>query len=179
MITASAACLTRSEESPEATSGDPPTSTTPAPTPVEPSHGKIALPSLEVEGSPGGLVHLEADARATILYFFATWCPPCGPEMEHLGTVRQRFDTDVLALRSITPEIDEEAVEQFWREYDGSWPVLLDPGARAAQEYNVATIPTMVVLAADGTEIDRETGRIGETALTAAVENALERSEQE
>jgi thiol-disulfide isomerase/thioredoxin len=180
-------CSTRSngrsapaEPTPTGSAADP-TATDPPATATaraETSTGDgLLLPSLDVEGSPGGLVALEPQGKATLLDFFATWCPPCEPEMAVLRSVREQYGDGEAAIVSVTQERDEAAVESFWETHRGSWPVVLDPSTRAARRYGVTTIPTIVVLAPDGTEVARHTGFVAEARLLEALETALERDE--
>ena len=134
----------------------------------------LLLPSLDVAGSPGRLVPLRPPERVVLLDFFATWCPPCAPEMAHLRAVRERYDPAELSVVSITQETDEAAVESFWETHEGTWPVVLDPGVRAGQRFGVTSLPTILVLAPDGTEVERRTGLVREPALVEAVDTALD-----
>lgn len=135
----------------------------------------LTLPSVDVGGSPGGLVALRPAGTVVLLDFFATWCPPCAPEMANLREVRRRFDPSDVFVVSITQETDETAIEAFWEEHRGTWPVVTDPGARAMRRYDVTTIPTILALAPDGTPVERHTGLVGETALVEAVDAARPR----
>lgn len=134
----------------------------------------LVLPSLDVAGSPGSLVSLEPAGSPILLDFFATWCPPCEPQMDHLRALRASYDREAVSIVSITQESDEEAIETFWRENRGTWPVVMDPSTRAARAYDATTIPTIVVLAGDGTEIARHTGLVAEEPLDEAITAALE-----
>lgn len=130
--------------------------------------------ALDVAGSPGGTVSLRPSGKVALLDFFATWCAPCEPEMENLRAVRSRFEASELAMVSITQEVDTEAIESFWRDHDGTWPVVTDPELRAGQKYEVTTLPTIVVLAPDGTETLRHTGLAGVERLVSGVTAAIE-----
>lgn len=147
------------------------------PTPEGATGDGLVLPSLDVGGSPGGLVPVRPDGRVVILDFFATWCAPCIPEMDNLREVRRRYDESAVYVVSVTQETDEAAVEAFWEEHRGTWPVVLDPGSRALRRYDVTTIPTILALAPDGAVVERHTGLVGEEALVAAVEAARQQGE--
>jgi len=152
--------------------GTPTATTTAAATTA--ASGPLRLSAIDVGGSPGGEVSLRPPGKAVLLDFFATWCEPCKPEMENLGAVRSRFEESELAMVSITQEVDTEAIKTFWRTYDGTWPVVTDPELRAGQKYQVTNLPTIIVLAPDGTETFRHTGLAGEERLVSGVRPAIE-----
>lgn len=130
----------------------------------------LRLQSLDVTGSPGGEIAVDPTGQPLLLDFFATWCAPCKPQMEHLRTVRGEFDD--LRMRSITRETDRGAIADFWREYEGTWPVAMDPKLLAFEKYGVTRIPVLVVLDADGTEVWRHAGLASAESIRTAVEEA-------
>jgi hypothetical protein len=92
--------------------------------------------------------------------------------MAELREVRSAFP-DVHML-SITWERDEAGVRSFWREYDGTWPVALDPEVETGPTYSVEALPTMLVLDAEGTETWRHTGLAEAETVEAELEAALQ-----
>jgi thiol-disulfide isomerase/thioredoxin len=132
--------------------------------------GGLALEALDVGGSPGGKLAVNPDGEATLIDFFATWCQPCKPQMDRLGEIRERFPH--LPMRSITNETDREAVREFWRKYDGTWPALIDPEAAAQRAYEPPGMPTLFVYDAEGTEVWSHTGLARTEAIADAVSRA-------
>jgi hypothetical protein len=61
---------------------------------------------------------------------------------------------------SITPEVDEALIKQFWNEYDGTWPVVKDPGLVATNRWNANSYPTNLVFDTDGTPATGETPEV-------------------
>jgi thiol-disulfide isomerase/thioredoxin len=113
--------------------------------------GALALPSVVTRGDlPDGEVRLLASGTATLLNFFTTWCKPCQREMPEFRTLRAAYDADALHMVSITPEVDETLVEEFWAEYEGTWPVVIDGALEATERWNANVYPTNLLFDADG-----------------------------
>ena len=76
--------------------------------------------------------------------------------MAELRSITQQFSD--LHVLSVTRQDDEDAIRQFWTEYDGTWPVGTDPSLTVFQQYDVTSVPTKVLLN-DGGQIQwRHTG---------------------
>jgi len=129
----------------------------------------LTVEALSVEGSPGGTVPVAPD-RVTLLDFFATWCAPCKPQMEELRTIDRQFPD--VHLLSVTRERDEDAVRSFWREYEGTWSVGLDPDLTVFSAYQAGSVPTMVVLDATGEQRWRHSGLSAADSIAAQLEAA-------
>jgi thiol-disulfide isomerase/thioredoxin len=112
----------------------------------------LALPSVVAEGDlPDGRVELVREGTVTFLNFFATWCKPCQDEMPDLRRLRAEYAPDRLHMVSITPEVDDQLVREFWAEYEGTWPVVKDPALRATERWNANSYPTNLLFDRDGT----------------------------
>ncbi|MFB6084587.1 MAG: TlpA family protein disulfide reductase [Halorientalis sp.] len=136
----------------------------------ETGSGERTLDTLDVAGSPGGTVPVVPDGTVTLLDFFATYCAPCKPQMAELREVRSAFP-DVHML-SITWQRDPAIVRSFWRKYDGTWPVALDPQVETGVAYGVDALPTMLVFDADGIETWRHKGLAEAETIEAELEEA-------
>jgi thiol-disulfide isomerase/thioredoxin len=111
----------------------------------------LALPSVVTRGDfPDGEVRLVASGTVTLLNFFTTWCKPCQREMSEFRKLRAAYDADTLHMVSITPEVDETLVREFWAEYEGTWPVVMDPGLEATERWNANSYPTNLLFDANG-----------------------------
>ena len=112
---------------------------------------QLALPSVVThDGFPDGDVVLKPDGKVVVLNFFTTWCRPCQEEMPAFRQLRAEYDASTLHMVSITPEVDETLIREFWREYDGTWPVVTDPALAATDRWNANSYPTNLVFDTDG-----------------------------
>ena len=87
--------------------------------------------------------------KVVLVNFWATWCPPCRKEMPDLNTLYQRFQNQGLVILAISDE-DEKTVSPFITERKISYPVLLDPGRKVNELFQVEGIPKSFVYDRDG-----------------------------
>lgn len=136
------------------------------------SGDRLTVETLAVAGFPAETVPVKPTGKAVLLDFFATWCTPCKPQMAGLRRVRDRFDRETLHMLSITNEENERAVRSFWREYDGTWPVALDPSLKTNDRFGATRIPTLIVFSPDGTETWRHVGLAAAETMIRQIESA-------
>jgi cytochrome c biogenesis protein CcmG/thiol:disulfide interchange protein DsbE len=111
----------------------------------------VALPSL---GGPD----LSAEAlegRVTVVTFFASWCPPCRIEFEHLKTVKEHHGEDLVVVAvNIYENFDGAAnparMARFLEHAAPSFHLLAE-GERVRDLFgDVRRIPTVFVFDAEG-----------------------------
>jgi thiol-disulfide isomerase/thioredoxin len=101
--------------------------------------------------------------KIVFLEFFATWCPHCQAEAEHLAALAKTLPADRYAFLSVNADGEDAAsVYAFERYFALSWPALLDPGSPAGSfkqsggsgpvtnAYGVALYPSFYVIDAKG-----------------------------
>ncbi len=128
--------------------------------------GQLA-PAIEgetVDGEPFDLDDLQG--RFVLVNFFATWCVPCIQEHPELVSFAERHaaagDAEVV---SVVFGDEPEAVQVFFDENGGDWPVVANDDGRIALEYAVAGVPESYLVAPDGTVIYKIVGGVTSTGL--------------
>jgi len=82
--------------------------------------------------------------QVVLLNFWATWCPPCRKEMPDLEILFHRFQGQGLVILAISDE-DASKVRPFLAGRGVTYPILLDPGRKVNQLFQVDGIPKSFV----------------------------------
>lgn len=122
------------------------------------------------------------DHRGTwvVVNFFATWCVGCVLEHPELVEFSERHADGSAGVVSVTFDDDAAAVERFFNERGGEWPVLVEGIDGVAINYGVTAVPETYLVSPAGFVVDKLVGPTGVTAdgLDARIE-AFERSASE
>jgi len=105
--------------------------------------------------------------QPVLLQFWESWCRSCGKVMSDLDEVAARFPS----VRYLALSTDDEAADA--RRRLESHPVFAehpdrffhDSGKRLATRFDVAAVPTVLVLDADGRELLRHVGHFNSSEL--------------
>jgi thiol-disulfide isomerase/thioredoxin len=114
--------------------------------------GRLSLPAVVTprRDDDPERVRLRRDGSVTLLNFFTTWCKPCREEMPAFRKLRAEYDREAVHLVSITPEVDEALITEFWKEYDATWPVVTDSALRATERWDANAYPTNLLFDQQG-----------------------------
>lgn len=108
-----------------------------------PRQGFLA-PDFELTTLEGEAVQLSRlQGQPVIVNFWATWCAPCKAEMPAMQRVYEQFRDQGLVILAVnaTNQDTRQAAADFTSQYSLTFPILLDTGAEAAQQYQVRALP--------------------------------------
>jgi peroxiredoxin len=86
----------------------------------------------------------EQSGKVVVLNFWATWCPPCRKEMPDLETLYQQFKDQGLVILAISDE-NTGKVKPFIAQQKVTYPILLDPGRKVNELFQIEGIPKTFV----------------------------------
>jgi peroxiredoxin len=108
-------------------------------------HAEFALTDLH--GKTWDLQELRG--KVVLVNFWATWCPPCRSEMPDLDALYQQFKDQGFVVLAISDE-DAGKVQPYIDQYHYSYPILLDPGRKVHEAFNIEGIPKSFVYDREG-----------------------------
>lgn len=104
----------------------------------------------QFSGDPIELSKVVAENRVVLVNFWATWCGPCRVELPMLDRVYRKYRHDNFALLAISVDSRRDAAERYLAEVDYAFPVLYDATQSVQDRYGVVSLPTSILIGADG-----------------------------
>jgi peroxiredoxin len=108
---------------------------------------KATFTLTDLQGKTWSLSDLRG--KVVLVNFWATWCPPCRKEMPDLETLYRRFAAQGFVVLAISDE-DAGKVTPFIAQRGITYPVLLDPGRKVNELFQVDGIPKSFVYDREG-----------------------------
>jgi len=88
--------------------------------------------------------------KASILFFWTTWCPYCRSELRALSNMHPKIEKEGITVFAVNLGESENKVKRFLKEYLLNIRVLLDTLGLAGQHYEISGVPTYVFINKDG-----------------------------
>ncbi|QQR72040.1 MAG: TlpA family protein disulfide reductase [Holophagales bacterium] len=126
---------------------------------VETGGGAPAAPAFRLASLDGRqLGPADFAGQVVLVDFWATWCGPCRMQAEVLAGLHRTQHGRPVQFLAVSVGEEEATVRQFAQENPFEYPVLLDPGSRVADSFEVMALPTIVVLDRHGRVVLKESG---------------------
>lgn len=104
----------------------------------------------------------DAEGKPLVINFWASWCGPCKDEIPVLNSLYQKHHNQFqLYGVNLTDTDTMGAMKAFMRDYEITYPVLLDKKGKVQNMYNVNAFPTTYLINADGTIVKKMKGFAG------------------
>ena len=114
----------------------------------------------------GDVFDLEKNRGApVILNFWATWCGPCRREIPALAKFHEEHPEIPLIGISLDTNLSESSLRSKSQKLGINYPVIYDQSNQLGREYTVSSLPTTVIIDAQGQVSSFWQGSISERSL--------------
>jgi cytochrome c biogenesis protein CcmG/thiol:disulfide interchange protein DsbE len=110
--------------------------------------------------------------RWVVVNFFATWCPPCVEEHPELVAFDERNGSRVQLVSVAFDDTEVDAVERFFADNGGDWPVITSGAGGASLDYGVKKLPESFLVDPSGTVVAKINGGVTAAQLDALIAEA-------
>jgi thiol-disulfide isomerase/thioredoxin len=88
--------------------------------------------------------------QVVMLNFWASWCGPCRQEMPLLEGIYRKYNKMGFVLLGVNVEPDSQAANEWLKQTPVSFPILYDKDSKVSKLYDVAGMPSTVIIDRSG-----------------------------
>jgi thiol-disulfide isomerase/thioredoxin len=135
---------------------------------------RTQVPDFTAQTVDGGTVSLgEAGGKkATMLVFFASWCPHCNKEAPIISDLEDKYEDLRVVIVGIDGQDDPEKVREFVNSYGIEGPAAYSPSLGPV--YQVSRYPTIYILDSNDEIVAAHSGEAPKDMIEGWIEEALE-----
>ena len=117
----------------------------------------VALPVMAGTGAPAPQFSLgsregkdislsQYQGQVVMINFWASWCGPCRQEMPVLDKLYTKYKPMGFTMLGVNVEPDSKAAIDWLKETPVSFPILFDKDSKVSKLYEVAGMPSTVII---------------------------------
>ena len=84
--------------------------------------------------------------KVVVLYFWASWCPPCVSEAPAMNRLQQYIASRNGVVLGGSIDEDPQAYDKFLKDYNVNFPTFRDPSKKISLEYGTSIIPETYII---------------------------------
>jgi peroxiredoxin len=108
-------------------------------------------PTFTLGSSSGSEVSLaQYKGQVVMINFWASWCGPCRQEMPLLESIYKKYSRMGFTLLGVNVEPDSQAASEWLKQTPVSFPILYDKDSKVSKLYDVAGMPSTVLIDRSG-----------------------------
>ena len=88
--------------------------------------------------------------QVVMINFWASWCGPCRQEMPLLESIYKKYNKMGFTLIGVNVEPDSNAANEWLKATPVSFPILYDRDSKVSKLYDVAGMPSTVIIDRSG-----------------------------
>jgi thiol-disulfide isomerase/thioredoxin len=104
-------------------------------------------PKFQLQSMAGQAVSLEQfKGKVVMINFWASWCGPCRTEMPILEKLQAKYKPMGFAMVGVNVEPDSRLAVNWLKDTPVTFPILFDTKSEVSKLYQVAGMPTTVIV---------------------------------
>ena len=108
-------------------------------------------PAFTLAAKSGGEVSLaQYKGQVVMINFWASWCGPCRQEMPLLESIYKKYNKMGFTMLGVNVEPDSNAANEWLKATPVSFPILYDRDSKVSKLYDVAGMPSTVIIDRSG-----------------------------
>jgi peroxiredoxin len=105
--------------------------------------------------------------KTVLINVWATWCPPCQAEMPDLQAYYEAHRNQGFVILAVDAGDSQSEVQSFAKQYNLTFPILLDPNLQWVHSMNIYDYPTSLIIDSQGIVRNIRIGRYTPETLRA------------
>lgn len=136
--------------------------------------GKPA-PEFQLPAADKSIKLADYRGKVVLLDFWASWCGPCKQSFPWMNEMQSKYGAQGLVVLAVNVDQKREDAQKFLAEVPAKFTVVFDDKGTTPKAYAIKTMPSSMLIGADGMVKDVHRGFRGEdaAALEAKIRAAL------